>query len=68
MRRSLSIDAQGLDDPHSMSRGAGRGGESARSRGILPIFGALIVLVLLASVALGGWNFSAQALRRISRA
>jgi flagellar biosynthetic protein FlhB len=29
---------------------------------LLPIFGALIGLVLLASVALGGWNFSPQAL------
>ena len=29
---------------------------------LLPIFGALIVLVLLASVALGGWNFSPAAL------
>jgi flagellar biosynthetic protein FlhB len=30
---------------------------------LLPVFGALIVCVLLASVALGGWNFSAQALQ-----
>jgi flagellar biosynthetic protein FlhB len=29
---------------------------------LLPLFGALIVLVLLASVALGGWNFSLQAI------
>jgi hypothetical protein len=29
---------------------------------LLPVFGALIVLVLLASVVLGGWNFSGQAL------
>jgi len=29
---------------------------------ILPVFGALIVMVLLASVVLGGWNFSTQAL------
>jgi flagellar biosynthetic protein FlhB len=29
---------------------------------VLPVFGALIVVVLLASVILGGWNFSGQAL------
>jgi flagellar biosynthetic protein FlhB len=30
--------------------------------GVLPIFGTLILLVLLASVVLGGWNFAGQAL------
>ena len=28
---------------------------------LLPVFGALVVMVVLASVALGGWNFSTQA-------
>jgi flagellar biosynthetic protein FlhB len=29
---------------------------------VLPVFGALVIMVLLASVALGGWNFTTQAL------
>jgi flagellar biosynthesis protein FlhB len=29
---------------------------------VLPVFGALVIMVLLASVALGGWNFTTQAM------
>jgi flagellar biosynthetic protein FlhB len=61
VRDFMQIDASRLADPQSMMSSLGeaaRGGLSA----LLPIFGTLIVLVLLASVALGGWNFSTQAL------
>ena len=41
---------------------ARRGGDSRAFGALLPIFAALIVVVLLASLALGGWNFSPAAL------
>jgi flagellar biosynthesis protein FlhB len=61
MRRSLSIDANSLRSTDSMIASLGDAGISAVT-GLLPVFGALISMVLLASVALGGWNFSSKAL------
>src|ERR1700730_15893813 len=61
MRRSLSIDANSLRSTDSMIASLGEAGISAVT-GLLPVFGALIGMVLLASVALGGWNFSSKAL------
>ena len=61
MRRSLSIDAHSLRTTDSMSASLGEACMSAVNA-ILPVFGALVAMVLLASVALGGWNFTTQAL------
>ncbi|HEY2465785.1 MAG TPA: flagellar biosynthesis protein FlhB [Steroidobacteraceae bacterium] len=61
MRRSLSIDGRALRTTDSMASSLGEACMSAVTA-ILPVFGALVVMVLLASVALGGWNFSTQAL------
>jgi flagellar biosynthetic protein FlhB len=61
MRQGLSIDAGQLRDPDSMFASLGQACISAITL-LLPVFGALIALVLLAAVALGGWNFSAQAM------
>jgi flagellar biosynthesis protein FlhB len=61
MRRGLSIDAQGLRDPDAMFKALGDACTSAITS-LLPMFGALIALVILASVILGGWNFSPKAL------
>jgi flagellar biosynthetic protein FlhB len=61
MVTSLSIDPQRLYGPdvisHSLADAA-----VGMLLALLPIFGALIGLVLLASVALGGWNFSPAAM------
>jgi len=61
MRRSLTIDAGALRTTDSMTHSLGEACVTAVTA-ILPVFGALVVMVLLASVVLGGWNFSAQAL------
>ena len=61
MRRSLSFNAQTLRTTESMNASLGDACMSALTA-VLPVFGALIVMVLLASVALGGWNFTTQAL------
>jgi len=61
MRQGLSIDAGALRDPDSMFASLGQACIGAITL-LLPVFGAVIALVLLASVALGGWNFSAQAM------
>jgi flagellar biosynthetic protein FlhB len=61
MRRSLIIDAKSLHTTDSMATSLGDAGISAVTA-ILPVFGALICMVLLASVLLGGWNFSTTAL------
>ena len=61
MRHGLAIDADSLRDPDSMFAHLGDACISALTV-LLPVFGALIALVLLAAVALGGWNFSAQAM------
>ena len=61
LRNSLSFDPHRLEDPSSMT---GFMGEAIVSGllGILPIFGVLIGVILLASVVLGGWNFSPVAM------
>jgi flagellar biosynthetic protein FlhB len=61
MRQGLSIDAGQLSDPDGMFTALGQACIGAVTL-MLPVFGAVIALVLLASVALGGWNFSAQAM------
>jgi flagellar biosynthesis protein FlhB len=61
MRHALSIDAKSLNGIDSMFGGLTDASMSALT-GLLPVFGALIGLVLLAAVILGGWNFSPQAL------
>ena len=61
MRRSLSIDGSALRTTDSMAASLSAACMSAVTA-VLPVFGALIVMVLLASVALGGWNFTTQAL------
>jgi flagellar biosynthesis protein FlhB len=61
MRRGLLIDANSLRGTDSMTASLGDACTSALIA-VLPVFCALIGLVLLASVVLGGWNFSPQAL------
>jgi flagellar biosynthesis protein FlhB len=61
MRHGLSIDPQNLRDSDAMLKSLGEACISAVTA-LLPVFGALIALVLLASVILGGWNFSPRAL------
>ncbi|MGA2397530.1 MAG: flagellar biosynthesis protein FlhB [Steroidobacteraceae bacterium] len=61
MRRCMALDAQNLDDPGSMMSGLGDAAALALT-GLLPIFASLLVAVLLASIALGGWNFAPAAL------
>ena len=61
MRRGLSIDPQSLFDPDTMLNSLGEACVSAVTI-LLPLFGTVIGLVLLASVVLGGFNFSMEAL------
>jgi flagellar biosynthetic protein FlhB len=61
MRHGLTLDPASLADSQSMQRALGQAGGEALMA-LIPIFAALIGLVLLASVMLGGWNFSPQAL------
>ena len=61
VRSGLSIDPQSLFDPSSMLSSLSSACMSALAV-LLPIFGTVIGLVLLASVAMGGWNFSMEAL------
>jgi flagellar biosynthetic protein FlhB len=61
MRNALSVDAQRLDTPDFMTHSLADAAISALIA-LLPIFGTLVVMVLLASVALGGWNFSPAAM------
>jgi flagellar biosynthetic protein FlhB len=61
MRRGLAIDPQQLRDPDGMFGSLSEACMSALTV-LLPVFGALIALVVLAAVALGGWNFSMQAM------
>jgi flagellar biosynthesis protein FlhB len=61
MRRSLSFDEKSLRTTDSMAASLGDACVSAVTA-ILPVFGTLVCMVLLASVVLGGWNFSTQAL------
>ena len=61
MRHGLDIDPQRLRDPDGMLASLGDACVSALTV-LLPVFGALIALVVLAAIALGGWNFSTQAM------
>ena len=61
MRGGLSIDVKSLSDTHSMITALTNAALIATTA-LLPIFGALVALVLLASVLLGGWNFSPTAM------
>ena len=61
MRRGLVIDPQSLGHVDSMLTALGQACMSALTV-LLPVFAALIGLVVLASMALGGWNFSVQAM------
>jgi flagellar biosynthetic protein FlhB len=61
MRGGMSIDKAVLDNDDAMQSALAHAAGIALA-GLLPLFGALVLLVLLASVALGGWNFSPQAL------
>jgi flagellar biosynthetic protein FlhB len=61
MRRALNIDPQSLRDPDGMLSALSGACLSALTV-LLPIFGVLIALVLLASLLLGGWNFSPKAM------
>jgi flagellar biosynthetic protein FlhB len=61
MTRSFGFDPADLSDPESMFTHLS-GATVSVLLILLPIFGTLIVLVLVAAIALGGWNFSPQAL------
>jgi flagellar biosynthetic protein FlhB len=61
LRHFLAIDASRLADPRTMMSALGEAAVIGLGA-LVPIFAALILLVLLASVALGGWNFSPAAL------
>ncbi len=61
MRHALSIDPARLQDPDTMFSSLSEAAMSATAV-LLPVFGALIGLVVLAAVGLGGWNFSMQAM------
>jgi flagellar biosynthetic protein FlhB len=61
MRRSLSPAALELAEPQAMG-GALESAAAGTLIGALPFLGVLLAAVLLASVALGGWNFSPAAL------
>src|SRR5580692_4711801 len=52
MRRGMSIDAEGLRDPHSMIDFLSDSAISAATA-VLPLFGCVVVVVLLASMVLG---------------
>jgi flagellar biosynthetic protein FlhB len=61
MRSSLAVDPASLREPSSLASAFG-GAVLTALPAILPLFGAMIGLVVLASVALGGWNFSPAAM------
>ena len=61
MRHGLNIDVQALRDPDGMLVALADACMSALSV-LLPLFAVLVGLVLLASLLLGGWNFSMRAL------
>jgi flagellar biosynthesis protein FlhB len=61
MRRFMDVDPQRLEDTQSMLSALGEAAFIGLAA-VLPIFGALVVLALLAGMALGGWNFSPAAL------
>ncbi len=61
MRESLQVSPAQLADPQSML--AALGSATGGALGMLaPLFCGLLALIFLAAVALGGWNFSIEAL------
>jgi flagellar biosynthesis protein FlhB len=61
LQHGLAIDPHRLGEPDAMMSALGEAGSSAVIV-MLPVFGALIGVVILSTLALGGWNFSMQAL------
>jgi flagellar biosynthetic protein FlhB len=61
MRRLMTIDALQLEDTGSMFSSLREAAAIALSA-LLPIFASLVAVVLLAGIAVGGWNFSPAAL------
>ena len=61
MRHGMAIDPLRLQDPQSMTASLGEAVMTALGAA-LPVFAALIGLVLLSTVVLGGWNFSPAAM------
>jgi flagellar biosynthetic protein FlhB len=61
VRDGLAIDPMKLAEPRFMAESLGEAAGNALLI-LLPVFGVLLGLVLLASLALGGWNFSPRAL------
>lgn len=61
MRRALSVDPRRLHVTDSMQSSLSDACTSALTL-VLPVFVALVGLILLSSLLLGGWNFSAKAL------
>ena len=61
MRSGMSVDTAVLENDDAMQSALAHAATIAVT-GLLPMFGTLVLLVLLSSVLLGGWNFSAQAL------
>jgi flagellar biosynthesis protein FlhB len=61
VRHGLSIDASALNDPNSMLEALGQSTRAA-TMGLLPLFGVIAALVVVAAVALGGWTFSGTVL------
>lgn len=61
MRRGFEIDARSLADPDSMLSSLGQAAIGTMFI-LMPVFGVVVVLSLLAAIAVGGWNFSPQAL------
>jgi flagellar biosynthesis protein FlhB len=61
VRSGLSIDPQSLFDPSTMLSSLGSACMSALAV-LLPVFGTVVGLVLLAPTVMGGWNFSMEAL------
>jgi flagellar biosynthetic protein FlhB len=61
MRGGLEIDAASVADPESMLTRLGADLVESLLL-LLPMFAALVIVILAAAVALGGWNFSPQAL------
>lgn len=61
MRHGLNIDVQALRDPDGMLVALADASMSAVSV-LLPLFAVLVGLVLLASLLMGGWNFSMRAM------
>jgi flagellar biosynthetic protein FlhB len=61
MRDGLSVDPARLFADDALQATLGGAARSAMFA-LLPVFGVLIALVILAALGLGGWNFSGQAL------